>query len=211
MSVYESQRRGPRRAAVVTSISSVSPRVGEAGGGTPVTITGFRLSGVTGVTFGDEAATSVVPAATQVTCVTPAHDAGAVDVVVQGSYYGEAALTNGFEYDGEATTNEPGDVLPFYEYSPLTHGTDLTAPHGTSTSKIFNPNARFLERISVLDDAGTPSGKALDQRWDVGDDMVGAGRCNWGTMKSHVPDNALYPGWGGLALGALSKLYCRVW
>ena len=52
-------------------------------GGTTVTITGTNFTGATAVTFGGTAATSVVVVnATTITAITPAHAAGAVNVVV---------------------------------------------------------------------------------------------------------------------------------
>ncbi|MDF1684405.1 MAG: IPT/TIG domain-containing protein [Legionellaceae bacterium] len=66
------------------TLSSVSPNVGEASGGTGVTLTGVGLTDTTGVTFGGIAASSVaVLDSTTVTAVTPAHAVGAVDVVIR--------------------------------------------------------------------------------------------------------------------------------
>ncbi len=68
------------------TVSSISPRVGGAIGGTAVTITGTNFTGATGVTIGGVAATSmVVVSATSITCVTPAGSAGVVSVVVTNS------------------------------------------------------------------------------------------------------------------------------
>jgi fructose/tagatose bisphosphate aldolase len=56
------------------------------------------LTGATGVTFGGSAATSVnVVNSTTVTAVTPAHAAGAVDVVIT-TPSGSATDTNGYTY-----------------------------------------------------------------------------------------------------------------
>lgn len=63
-------------------ISSVSPSAAAAAGGTTITLTGTDLDGVTGVTLGGTACTSVtVVNQTKVTCVTPAKAAGTYDVV----------------------------------------------------------------------------------------------------------------------------------
>lgn len=65
------------------TIDTVTPNAGLAAGGLAVTIKGTNFAGVTGVTFGGTAATSVVVVSeTTITCVTPAHAAGAVSVVV---------------------------------------------------------------------------------------------------------------------------------
>ena len=90
-----------------TTIASISPATGSTGGGTPVTITGenFITTAVappgTVVTIGGVAATSVVVVSgTEITCVTPAHGGGAVNVVVTNpaGLVLSATLTNGFTY-----------------------------------------------------------------------------------------------------------------
>lgn len=65
------------------AVTSLTPSSGTAAGGTVVTINGANLGGVEGVTFGGAAATNVqVLNEAQVRATTPAHAAGAVDVVV---------------------------------------------------------------------------------------------------------------------------------
>lgn len=65
------------------AITGLSPATGPAAGGTPVTISGTGFTGATSVTFGGTAATSVtVVSANSITCTSPAHAAGTVDVVV---------------------------------------------------------------------------------------------------------------------------------
>ena len=62
---------------------SLTPASGPNAGGTPVTITGTGFSGVTTVSFGGVSATDVRAVDdTTITATTPAHAAGAVDVVV---------------------------------------------------------------------------------------------------------------------------------
>ena len=68
-----------------TIATPLSPDHGDTTGGTPVTITGsgFVGGGSLAVTFGGNPATSVsVVNATAITCVTPAHTTGLVDVMV---------------------------------------------------------------------------------------------------------------------------------
>lgn len=80
------------------TITLVAPATGGAAGGTAVTLTGTNfVSGAT-VTFGGGAATSVVVVSgTSITCATPAHGAGAVDVVVTTTY-GTDTEVGGFTY-----------------------------------------------------------------------------------------------------------------
>lgn len=80
------------------TITSITPNTGAEAGGTSVTITGTNLTGATSVTFGGVAATSVVVvSSTSITCVTPAHAAGAVDVAVTTAG-GTATSVGGFTY-----------------------------------------------------------------------------------------------------------------
>ena len=80
------------------TVSTIFPSSGPTAGGTTVTITGTNLSSATSVTFGGTAATSfTVSSATQITGTTPAHAAGAVDVVVTTSG-GFATSTGGFTF-----------------------------------------------------------------------------------------------------------------
>jgi hypothetical protein len=65
------------------SLGSVAPASGPTAGGTSVTITGTNFTGATSVTFASTAAASfIVNSATTITALTPAHAAGAVNVVV---------------------------------------------------------------------------------------------------------------------------------
>ena len=66
------------------TVTALNPTSGTTLGGTPVTITGTNLTGATAVTFGGTAATSVVVvnSTTSITCVSPGHAAGTVDVLV---------------------------------------------------------------------------------------------------------------------------------
>jgi len=82
------------------TVTSISPISGTTAGGKAVTITGtgFTLT-ITSVTIGGVAATSVVRvSATSITAVTPAHVAGAVDVVVTNSDTGVGTGTGLYAY-----------------------------------------------------------------------------------------------------------------
>lgn len=64
-------------------ITSIVPGAGPTTGGTTVTISGQNFTGATSVTFDGIPCTSLnVVSATTITCVTPAHAAGTVEVVV---------------------------------------------------------------------------------------------------------------------------------
>jgi hypothetical protein len=64
-------------------ISSISPSSGGIAGGTNVTITGINFTGATSVSFDGLSATSLsIVNSTTITCITPAHNAGAVGIIV---------------------------------------------------------------------------------------------------------------------------------
>lgn len=94
-------------AVTLPSIISVTPNTGSTTGGTVVTIRGsnFSTSGTTTVSFGGTAATNVtVSNSTTITATTPAHDAGAVDVVVNTG--GQTATAFGaFTYVAPSVTS----------------------------------------------------------------------------------------------------------
>ena len=81
------------------TVTSISPNSGTINGGTAVTITGTGfLAGAT-VSVGGTAATGVtVVNSTSITATTPAHAAGAVNVIVTNSDTQSGTLTQGFTY-----------------------------------------------------------------------------------------------------------------
>ena len=86
------------------TLTQVTPPTGSTAGGTTVTLTGTNLTGATAVSFGGTAASSfTVNNATTITATTPAHAAGAVNVVATTSN-GTATLTNGYTYALPAPT-----------------------------------------------------------------------------------------------------------
>jgi hypothetical protein len=84
--------------AAAPGVDSVTPNTGTAAGGTAVALAGDGLTGSTGVTFAGSAATSVaVVNDALITCVTPAHAAGPVNVVVANPR-GNVTITGGYTY-----------------------------------------------------------------------------------------------------------------
>ncbi|MFO0112862.1 MAG: IPT/TIG domain-containing protein [Sphingomonadaceae bacterium] len=80
------------------TITAVAPASGTTAGGESVVITGTDFTGATAVRFGGTAATSfTVDSATQITAVTPAGSAGAVDIAVTTSA-GTATSNGAFTY-----------------------------------------------------------------------------------------------------------------
>ncbi len=86
-------------APAVPAPTAVSPTSGSTAGGTAVTISGSGFASGATVTFDGTAATGVtVVSATSITATTPAHAAGAVNIVVTNSNGQRGTLTNGFTY-----------------------------------------------------------------------------------------------------------------
>jgi hypothetical protein len=84
--------------AAIPRVDSISPAAGPVAGGTGVTISGSGLIGSTGVTFGGSAATGfLVTADFTITCITPAHAAGPVTVVVLNPR-GNVTVSNGYTF-----------------------------------------------------------------------------------------------------------------
>lgn len=83
---------------VDTADAGIEPNTGPAVGNTTVTISGDDLKDVTGVTFGGTAGTALTKVSDEkITVKTPAHAAGAVNVVVTDPS-GAKTVTNGFTY-----------------------------------------------------------------------------------------------------------------
>jgi hypothetical protein len=115
-------------------VSSLDPNAGPTVGGTPVTITGSEFSslGTTTVTFdGTAAAGVVVVNNTTITCTTPAHAVGPVDVTVTNDF-GSGTLPNAFTY--VAMPPEIVSIAP--DHGPVGGGTPVTV-----TGKFFTTSA----------------------------------------------------------------------
>lgn len=95
------------------TVTNVGPNSGPALGGTPVTVTGTKFLPSPTVNFGNLPCTSVVyVSSTSITCLTPAHLAGAVNVTV----------TN--------TDSQVGTGLSLYTYQNAPTVTSLNKPAG---------------------------------------------------------------------------------
>jgi hypothetical protein len=86
------------------AVTVISPNSGPTAGGTSVTITGAGFVSGASVSFGGAAATGVtVVSSTSITAMSPAHAAGAVNVVVTNTDGQSGTLTSGFTYNGPPT------------------------------------------------------------------------------------------------------------
>ncbi|MGH9509356.1 MAG: beta strand repeat-containing protein, partial [Terriglobales bacterium] len=86
---------------VTPTVASVSPNSGIQNGGTAVTLTGTNFAPGLTVTFDGITASAVnVVSGGQITCSTPAHAAGAVDIVVTNPDGGTGTLASSYNYLG---------------------------------------------------------------------------------------------------------------
>ncbi|MFM5667701.1 putative Ig domain-containing protein [Aeromonas hydrophila] len=160
--------------SAVPTLTSVAPNSGSTDGATSVTLTGTDFTGATAVSFGGTAASGyIVNNATTITATTPAHAAGAVNVVVT-TPSGTATLTNGYTYTVPAPTVGPvsATVAANSSANPITlslsGGTASSvavataASHGTATASgtniTYTPTAGYSGSDSFTYTATNASG-----------------------------------------------------
>jgi hypothetical protein len=80
------------------TITSVSPSAGTAAGGNNITITGTNFNDLLTVLVGGNQAEIVSVTPTTLTVKAPAHEAGLVDVVIDGEFVDSVVATNAYEY-----------------------------------------------------------------------------------------------------------------
>lgn len=104
--------------------AACNPPTGSTAGGTHVTITGTGFSRGCTVTFGGFSAASVVAVNdSTITCVTPAHAAGAVNVaVVTADGISSGTLANGYAYATPTAPPTKGIVVGAPPRNPITKG-----------------------------------------------------------------------------------------
>ena len=140
--------------------TGITPASGPTSGGTSVTITGTGFTGATAVTFGGTAATSyTVNSATSITVTTPAHAAGAVNVVVS-TPGGLVTGTGAYTYASVPTVTGISPAA-----GPVAGGTSITIT-GTgftgATSVTFGgtPATTFTVNSAISITATSPGGSA---------------------------------------------------
>lgn len=116
------------------TVTSVNPTTGNIAGGTTVTITGTNFYAGSSVDFGGSACTSVnIVSQTSITCITPAHAVGAVDISVINSVGATGFLSSGFTYTSTPAT------LAFVtgSSSPTPPNPDTYGPTTTNVSHTY--------------------------------------------------------------------------
>jgi hypothetical protein len=111
------------------TFSSIAPVLGRTSGGTSVTITGGNfINGATAVTIGGITPTFTVIGTTSITATTPAHAAGAVNVVIT-TPGGTVTGTNAYTY-GDPTITSMGGTI--------------SGAHGTTATNIQINGANYI-------------------------------------------------------------------
>ena len=104
------------------TFTSIAPPSGPTAGGTPVTITGsnFVAGGSFGVTIGGANAAGVYVNPTTITATTPAHAAGAVNVVITNNDGQSITGTNAYTYTAGPTFTSIAPSGPTAGGTPVT-------------------------------------------------------------------------------------------
>src|SRR2546427_822204 len=118
------------------SVSVVSPTSGPASGGTAITISGTGFDASATVTVGGTAATGVsVVSATQLSATTPAHAAGAADVVVT--------------VGGQSSATSAADQFTYVAPPPTVTGVSPTSGSTTGGTAITITGTNFDATATV--------------------------------------------------------------
>ena len=146
------------------TITTISPTSGSTNGAQTVTITGANLSTTSSVTIGGLTAPITGSTATTVTVTTPAHAAGAVDVVVTTDYY-SVTSANGFTYVAPPTITgfSPGTGSTLGGTTVVVTGTDFTTVSGASAVTVGGNNATYTVDSATQITLVTPAGTAGPQ------------------------------------------------
>ncbi len=133
------------------TVTSISPNSGTINGGTAVTITGTGFQAGAAVSLGGTPATGVtVASSTSITATTPAHAAGAVNVVVSNAEQQSGTLANGYTY----TAITPGLGLSV----PAGDSSSATIVAGQSASYTLSIGGAGLSGTASLSCTGSPMG-----------------------------------------------------
>ncbi|HKO55082.1 MAG TPA: phospholipase D-like domain-containing protein [Thermoanaerobaculia bacterium] len=123
------------------TVTAISPGSGSTSGGTAVTITGSSFQAGATVTIGGAAATGVnVASGSAITATTPAHAAGAADVVVRNPDNQTGTLPGGFTYGAPPAA---GEIVLYASEAGVRVGNWSVAADGTAAggSRIANADA----------------------------------------------------------------------
>ncbi len=193
------------------TVSAISPNTGTANGGTAVTVTGTGFQSGAAVTIGGTAATSVtVASSTSITAKTPAHAAGAADVVVKNTDNQAGSLSGGYTYTAASSGGSGGSGAPagatFYDdfskgsldtskWIPSNWG----APGGGSFVPSYLDFSTGMLRIKLTQTSGSSVGGELQSK-----NALGFGTYEWimrASSTSTTPNGSGYTVSGQISSG----------
>lgn len=163
----------------VPTVTSLTPNTGTTEGGQAITLAGSNFTGTTGVTIGGVAATDlVIVSDTSITATTPAHAAGAVDVVATNSY-GPGTRTNGYTYVAPTVTIAPASgALP-------------TATGGLVYSQTFTASGATASYSYAVTSGSLPAGLTLSPAGSLTGTTTSVGSFNFSVTAT---DSSTGPG-----------------
>ena len=166
------------------TVTSINPATGVTTGGTTVTITGTGFLAGAAVSFGGTAATGVALVnSTTITSSTPAHAAGAVNVVVTNTDTKSGTLTNGYTYTAPTGTIALSTVV-----SGLTNPVGLERPPGDNRFFIVEQRGT----IRILQNGALLPGNFLDLQSIVNYDGQEQGLLGIAFSPNYATDRKFY-------------------
>ena len=165
VSVYSNEASATTGTPTSPTVGSISPTGGPAAGGTAVTITGTNFVAGATVTFGGAAATNVsVVSATSITADTPAHAAGAVDVVVTNPDLQSGTLADGYTYGAAPTVSSvsPTSGSTAGGTAVTITGTNFVAGATVSLGGAAATNVSVVNATSITADTPAHAAGAVD-------------------------------------------------
>ena len=169
-------------------VSAISPNSGTASGGAAVTITGTGFQSGATVTIGGAAATAVtVVSNTSITAKTPAHAAGAADVVVKNTDNQTGGLSGGYTYTsgtGGGGSGAPAGATLYDDFSKGSLDTskwipsNWSAPGGGSFVPSYLDFSTGMLRVKVTQTYNSSGGIA-----SVGGELQSKNALGFGTYE----------------------------
>jgi N-acetylneuraminic acid mutarotase len=147
--------------AGIPRVDQISPAVRTQANGGNIGLTGWQLDKATQVTFDGIAATALAHQGTAgLTCTSPAHSAGIVDVSVKTNQGFTITLPGAYRYNAPPTGMNPGTAASSAsDPSPITDGPILISP----ANGIVPLSCEFEAAVADMD------GSLKSFQWDFGD------------------------------------------
>jgi hypothetical protein len=154
--------------------TNISPAVGSINGATSVTITGTGFNAGATASFGGAACGSlIVVSPTSITCITGAHAAGVVNVVVTNTDTQIGSLTSGFTYQSMADLKWQVGVASPTPANPDSYG--VTSTNVTHTYTLKNTGDIATTTITLSKTGSSPAA------W-----LFGTDTCSGTTLASNA-------------------------